>query len=64
MPDREKPPYDQPVIPAASVANPATACGVWVLAATILGSSMAFIVPVLTAENDPGMGDAPLERTG
>jgi EmrB/QacA subfamily drug resistance transporter len=43
MPDMAKPPRDQPAIPAASAAHPSTACGPWVLAATILGSSMAFI---------------------
>src|SRR5436309_8702251 len=43
MPDMAKPPRDQPAILPPSVASPSTACGHWVLAATILGSSMAFI---------------------
>src|SRR3954449_12397587 len=43
MPDMAKPPRDQPAILPASVASSSTACGHWVLAATILGSSMAFI---------------------
>jgi EmrB/QacA subfamily drug resistance transporter len=43
MPDMAKPPRDQPAILAASAAHPSTARGPWVLAATILGSSMAFI---------------------
>src|SRR5881227_2613695 len=38
-----KPPRDQPAILAASAAHPSTRCGAWVLAAAILGSSMAFI---------------------
>jgi EmrB/QacA subfamily drug resistance transporter len=43
MPDTAKPPRDQATILAASAAHPRTASGPWVLAATILGSSMAFI---------------------
>jgi EmrB/QacA subfamily drug resistance transporter len=43
MPDMAKPPRDQPAILAASTAHPSTTCGPWVLTATILGSSMAFI---------------------
>jgi hypothetical protein len=38
-----KPPRDQTAILAASAAHPSSACGRWVLAAAILGSSMAFI---------------------
>src|SRR6476661_413518 len=38
-----KPPRDQPAMLAASAAHPSTLYGPWVLAATILGSSMAFI---------------------
>src|SRR5947209_5572478 len=43
MPDMAKPPRDEPATLPASVAYPSTARGHWVLAATILGSSMAFI---------------------
>src|SRR3954451_15495626 len=43
MPDIAKPPRDEPAILPASVAYRSTGCGHWVLAATILGSSMAFI---------------------
>lgn len=43
MPDMARPPRDQGAIRAASAAHPSIACGPWVLAATILGSSMAFI---------------------
>lgn len=38
-----KPPCDEAAILAASSAHPSSSCGPWVLAATILGSSMAFI---------------------
>src|SRR5689334_8916103 len=43
MPDMTKPPWDQLANPAESAADPSRNCGRWVLAATILGSSMAFI---------------------
>src|SRR3984885_7050451 len=43
MPDMAKPPRGQPAILAACAAHASTACGPWVLGATILGSSMAFI---------------------
>ncbi len=43
MPHMAKPPRDQPTLLTASAAHPPSACGPWVLAATILGSSMAFI---------------------
>ena len=38
-----KPPRDHPALLAASAAHPSTRSGAWVLAAAILGSSMAFI---------------------
>jgi hypothetical protein len=38
-----KPPCDEAAIRAGLCARPATAKGPWILAATILGSSMAFI---------------------
>ena len=38
-----KPPCDEAAILAASSVHSSTSCGPWVLAATILGSSMAFI---------------------
>ena len=43
MPDIAKPPHDPSAIRAASAAPPPNSSGPWVLAATILGSSMAFI---------------------
>src|SRR5690242_16111901 len=38
-----KPPCDEAAIRAGSCERPVTASGTWILAATILGSSMAFI---------------------
>src|SRR5581483_2846953 len=43
MPSMAKPPRDPPPILAASAAHRSAARGPWVLAATILGSGMAFI---------------------
>jgi EmrB/QacA subfamily drug resistance transporter len=43
MPDMANPRRDQPAILPPSVASRSTACGHWVLAVTILGSSMTFI---------------------
>jgi EmrB/QacA subfamily drug resistance transporter len=43
MANMAKPPCDQAVILAASAAHSSASCGPWILAATILGSSMAFI---------------------
>src|SRR5258708_37453021 len=43
MPNIAKPPCDEAVILAGSCGRPATTNGPWILAATILGSSMAFI---------------------
>src|SRR5690242_9469414 len=43
MANMAKPPCDQAVILAASAAHSSSNCGRWILAATILGSSMAFI---------------------
>jgi hypothetical protein len=38
-----RPPCDEAIILTGSFARPATTNGPWILAATILGSSMAFI---------------------
>jgi EmrB/QacA subfamily drug resistance transporter len=43
MADMANPPCDEPAILAASAVYPSMDCGRWVLAATILGSSLAFI---------------------
>jgi EmrB/QacA subfamily drug resistance transporter len=43
MPNFAKPPCDEAAIMASSPAGFTSGCGPWVLAATILGSSMAFI---------------------
>src|SRR4051795_3254034 len=43
MADIARPPCDEAAILAGSCERPATANGTWILAATILGSSMAFI---------------------
>src|SRR6185312_3910759 len=43
MADMAEPPRDRPALVAASAAHPSTVYSPWVLAATILGSSMAFI---------------------
>src|SRR6202521_1367379 len=43
MANLAKPPCDEAAIRAGSCEQPATADGPWILAATILGSSMAFI---------------------
>lgn len=47
MADMAEPPRNQPALLAASDAHPSTVYGPWVLAATILGSSM----PSLTAQS-------------
>ncbi|MGB6933426.1 MAG: hypothetical protein WBD91_11665, partial [Acidobacteriaceae bacterium] len=38
-----KPPCDEAAILSASLMEPCTSTGVWILTATILGSSLAFI---------------------
>src|SRR4051812_1518413 len=43
MPNMARPPNDEAQILAGSCEKPAATNGVWILAATILGSSMAFI---------------------
>src|SRR5437870_5844689 len=43
MPNIAKPPCDEAAILAGSPGEPSASAGAWVLAATILGSSMAFI---------------------